>query len=226
MKGIKNINPDCPLNREQCPVLDQLLDLQRECRRLQELSQTDTLTGFYNFRYLVQALGDEMERTRRTGLPTGLIMIDLDHFKRINDTFGHDMGNRALKWCASVWRKNIRRIDIPCRYGGEEFAIILPSTRLAQAVRAAERLRDAIARMPFMLDDTHVTLTASFGVDVYTRKDNLGIEEFISRADSFLLNAKETGRNRVRYAGEGTEPASTELTPEERRALFPPHEDS
>ncbi len=212
---------DCPAQIKKCPVVEELVELRAECRRLQEMIRRDTLTGYFNFRYLLEALSDEMERTRRTGLPTGLIMIDIDHFKQINDTFGHEMGNKALKWCTQIWRTNIRRIDIPCRYGGEEFAIILPSTRLAQAVRAAERLRLAIAATPLAIGDVQVTLTASFGVDVYTAKETLEPKEFITRADTFLLNAKEMGRNCVRYPGEGIEPASTELTQEEREALFP-----
>ncbi len=211
---------DCPAQIKHCPVVEELVELKNECRRLQEMTRRDTLTGYFNFRYLLEALSDEMERTRRTGLPTGLIMIDIDHFKRVNDTFGHEVGNKALKWCTRLWRSNIRRIDIPCRYGGEEFAIVLPSTRLAQAVRAAERLRGAIADDPLDLGNTQIGLTASFGVDVYTAKETLEPKEFISRADGFLLNAKETGRNCVRYPGEGVEPASTELSQEEREALF------
>ena len=210
----------CPAQMEGCPVVDELMEVREECRRLREMTRRDILTGYFNLGYLLEALGDEMERTRRTGLPTGLIMIDIDHFKRINDTFGHEMGNKALKWCTQIWRSNIRRIDIPCRYGGEEFAIILPSTRLAQAVRAAERLRAAVARAPLSINETHVTLTASFGVDVYTAKEVLQPREFITRADTFLLSAKEMGRNCVRYPGEGVEPASTELTQDEREALF------
>ena len=212
---------DCPAQIKECPVVEELAELKEQCRRLQEMAQRDTLTGYFNFAYLLEALSVEMERTRRTGLPTALIMIDIDHFKRINDTFGHETGNKALKWCTEIWRRNIRRIDIPCRYGGEEFAIILPSTRLTQAVRAAERLRGAIAAAPLVIGDIQVTLTASFGVDVYTAKETLEPKEFIARADTFLLNAKKTGRNCVRYPGEGIEPASTELTQEEREALFP-----
>ena len=220
MDSDSHLEVSCPAKIKQCPIVDQLVGLQQECRRLQDMIRRDSLTGYFNLRYLLEALSDEMERTRRTGLPTGLIMIDIDHFKRINDTFGHEMGNQALKWCTSVWRNNIRRIDIPCRYGGEEFAIILPSTRLAQAVRAAERLRQAIATMPIHINETRVTLTASFGVDVYTAKESLEPKDFITRADTFLLNAKEMGRNCVMYPGEGVEPASTELTQEEREALF------
>lgn len=211
---------ECPARVKHCPVIEELIELKSECRRLQDMTRRDTLTGYFNFRYLLEALSDEMERTRRTGLPTALIMIDIDHFKHVNDTFGHEAGNKALRWCTQVWRNNIRRIDIPCRYGGEEFAIILPSTRLAQAVRAAERLRAAIADAPLDLGNTHVTLTASFGVDVYTAKETLEPKEFISRADESLFHAKETGRNCVRYSGEGVEPASTELSREEREALF------
>ena len=212
----------CPLNNQYCPVVERLEELQEKCERLQELSETDSLTGFFNFRHLRKALGDEMERTRRTGLPTALIMIDLDYFKRINDTYGHEIGNDALKWCSSIWRGIIRKIDIPCRYGGEEFAIILPSTRLAPAVRAAERLRKAIAESAFVVEGVPVALTASFGVNVFNAKDQFSVEDFIKKTDFYLLKAKEMGRNCVRYPGlDKVEEVSTELTTEEREALLP-----
>ncbi len=210
----------CPLNSEPCPVISRLRELEEECKRLQELSETDSLTKYYNFRYFVRALGDEMERTRRTGLATALIMIDLDHFKRINDTYGHEIGNEALKWCSSIWKRMIRKIDIPCRYGGEEFAIILPSTRLPHAVRAAERLRKALAESPLMIEGVPIVLTASFGVNVFNGKEEMSVEEFVKNTDFYLLKAKEMGRNCVRYPGEKVETVTTELTKEEREALF------
>ena len=145
--------PDCPAGLETCPVLPELRRLeeeyrllQEECRRLQKLSQTDPLTRLFNRGYLMISLEQEMERTRRTGFPTSLIMLDLDHFKRLNDTYGHQFGDEVLCRVAVLLKDNIRKLDIPCRYGGEEFVVILPGTRLPQAVRLAVRLNDTLAQ--------------------------------------------------------------------------------
>jgi two-component system cell cycle response regulator len=218
----------CPLNEQGCPVQKEVDRLRSECKHLQDLSRTDPLTGFFNFRHLQAALSAEMERTRRSGLPTGLLMIDLDHFKRINDIYGHEAGNRALKWVTGVMLERIRRIDIPCRFGGEEFAIILPVTQLPQAIHAAERLRRALEKSPAILEEARspVPVTASFGVDVYRGRIRLTTDGFIERTDRFLLEAKATGRNRVCYDGKKAHRVPTEVTDEERRALFgkPPAE--
>ena len=214
------LHEPCPLKNQGCPVVDELRRLKEEVKSLQELSQTDTLTGFYNFRYLLTALEGEMERTRRTGLSTALIMIDLDNFKLINDTYGHESGNKALQWSSRIWRENIRRIDIPCRYGGEEFAVILPGARLPQGVRTAERLRVVLGNSPVNLNSEVVRLTASFGVDTYGGRENLSVEAFIKRTDQFLLKAKAKGRNRVCYEESKTTVTPTEITDKERQALF------
>jgi two-component system cell cycle response regulator len=213
----------CPLNEKGCPVLGELHQLKAECRRLQKLSQTDTLTGLYNFRYLMRTLETEMERTRRTGLPTGLIMIDLDHFKKVNDTYGHEAGNKTLRWSSQIFRETIRRIDAACRYGGEEFAIVLPGTRLPQAVQTAERLRTALDNSRLKLDTGEVALTASFGVDAYRGRSDLSVDDFVKRADRFLLEAKERGRNRVCYDESKVILTDTEVTEEERQALLHKH---
>lgn len=210
----------CPLHDQDCPVQKELNRLRSECKRLQEISRTDPLTGFFNFRHLQNILSTEMERTRRSGLPTGLLMIDLDHFKRVNDTFGHEVGNMVLKRVSKTMLENLRRIDIPCRFGGEEFAIILPVTRLPQAVHAAERLRRALERSPAMVENKNLQVTASFGVDVYRGRIRLSPDAFIERADRFLLDAKADGRNRVCYDREKARGVPTEVTHEERRALF------
>ncbi|RLB18665.1 MAG: GGDEF domain-containing protein [Deltaproteobacteria bacterium] len=210
----------CPLHDQDCPVQKELNRLQSECKRLQELSRTDPLTGFFNFRHLQTLLSTEMERTRRSGLPTGLLMVDLDHFKQVNDTYGHEAGNKVLKWVSKTMLENLRRIDIPCRFGGEEFAIILPVTRLPHAVNAAERLRRALEKNPVTIEDKHLQVTASFGVDVYRGRIRLSPDAFIERADRFLFEAKAQGRNCVSYDRGKAKGISTEVTREERKALF------
>jgi len=161
-----------------------------------------------------------MERTRRTGLVTSLIMFDLDHFKRVNDTLGHEAGNTALKWISKLIRENIRIIDIPCRYGGEEFTIILPGIRLGQAVSAAERLRFSLEANLVVLEGISRRLTASFGVEAYDINDNFSVREFIKKADAYLLEAKQNGRNRVCSNKDHLEAELTEVTRDERESLM------
>ncbi len=210
----------CPIGVDSCPIAAELKRLQEECRILTQQSQTDPLTGLFNFRYLMMALEREMERTRRTGLPTGLLMIDLDHFKKVNDVYGHQAGNEALKWASSIWRENLRRIDIACRYGGEEFSLILPSVRLSQAITAAERLRAVLENSPLVFDGRTIALTASFGVDVHRSRDKLSADDLIKRVDEFLREAKAGGRNRVCYEKVKAARAPSEITGDERAALF------
>lgn len=212
------VNP-CPFEGQACPVVEELERLKAECRRLQALSHTDPLTGFFNLRHLFAVLEREMERTRRTGLPMALVMSDLDHFKRVNDTYGHEAGNKALRGCCDVLRQSIRRIDIPFRYGGEEFAIILPGTHLPQAVLTAERLRAALESAELDLDGYSVSLTASFGVDVCRPEEKISTEDFVKRTDRLLLEAKTNGRNRVYHPDMKSEVAETAVTEKEKEVL-------
>jgi len=212
--------PDCPLGAKTCPALKALRRLQKESRRLLQLAQTDPLTGLFNRRYLLAALDREMERTRRTGLPTSLIMIDLDHFKRINDTFGHSVGDAVLCAVSRVWKTNIRKLDIPCRYGGEEFVILLPGTRLPQAVRLAERLQTALSQAALSPDGNAISITASFGVASFRREEKLSAKSFLARADRLLLQAKMRGRNNVQFEDHDLPSVTTGVTQEERQAFF------
>ncbi len=212
--------PVCPVGLETCPVLIELLRLQEECRRLRELSHTDPLTSLYNRRYLMTVLDQEMERTRRTGLPTGLIMLDLDNFKGLNDTLGHPCGDEALRRVAALLKKNIRKLDIPCRYGGDEFALILPGTRLPQAVRLAGRLRDLLANPGQEVAGWTEPLTAGFGVDSLTAQEDSTPEAFLQRVDRLLLAAKARGRNTICYPDSPEVGPETGLTPEERRTFI------
>jgi diguanylate cyclase (GGDEF)-like protein len=177
----------------------ELAALHERVRQLEASSRIDALTGFYNYRHLMEAVAAEMERTRRSGVPTALIMTDLDHFKRINDTYGHEVGNAALKQAARIWHSAIRQVDVACRYGGEEFVFILPGTRFGMATRAADRLRRALAETPLELDGARLNLTASFGVAAYRGGGDLSVEAFIDRADQQVLKAKQAGRNLVAF---------------------------
>ena len=212
--------PACPAGMEVCPVLSEFLRLQEECRRLRELSQTDPLTGLYNRRYLMNSLDQEMERTRRTGLPTSLIMLDLDHFKRLNDTYGHQFGDAVLVRVAVLLKENVRKLDVSCRYGGEEFAVILPGTRLPQAVRLAGRLRDTLAKSWKEPRGENGRLTASFGVETYTGRNDMTPKSFLRQADRWLFLAKAQGRNTVCHRDSPQVGPEVGLTPEERRVFL------
>jgi diguanylate cyclase (GGDEF)-like protein len=184
------------------------------------MTQYDTLTGLYNVGYFISALEREIERTRRTGLSTSLIMADMDLFKNVNDTYGHEAGNIALIAFADILRKTLRKIDIPCRYGGEEFTVILPGTPLSRAIRASERLREILENSPLDTAKGKINLTASFGVDSYNMGKGISARSFIEKADSYLLQAKEEGRNRICYDKRKMEEVDTEITMEERSMLF------
>lgn len=187
----------CPAGDEHCPNLSEVAKLREEVRHLAAMVRTDDLTGLFNFRYFSQALSLEMERARRSGQPTCLIMLDLDHFKEINDLHGHEAGNIVLTHVSNLILKTIRRLDIPCRYGGEEFTIILPDTTLKQGVRFANRLRLIIENSPVYSGTTRLGIEASFGVDVYQRGDLASEKEFVEKVDEYLYVAKQEGRNRV-----------------------------
>ncbi|HIN90902.1 MAG TPA: GGDEF domain-containing protein [Porticoccaceae bacterium] len=192
----KSVRP-CPAGDDECTNLPEVKRLQEEIRRLSALVRTDELTKLFNFRYFTLALSLEMERTRRSGQPTCLIMLDLDHFKAINDVHGHEVGNVVLSHISDLIRKAIRRLDIPCRYGGEEFTLILPDTTLEQGIRFANRLRVIIENTPVQTLSMQLEIGASFGVDVYARGDQISEKEFVEKVDGFLYLAKQEGRNQV-----------------------------
>lgn len=207
----------CPAGDDNCPNIAEVERLREEVKQLSAMVRTDELTGLFNFRYFYQALGLEMERTRRSGQSTCLIMCDLDHFKDINDVHGHEVGNVVLGHVSGLIRKTIRRLDIPCRYGGEEFAIILPDTKLRQGVRFANRLRLIIENSPVKSGDIMLGIQASFGVDIYDREQHLTEREFVNRVDGFLYQAKEEGRNKVCHAPYAKD---DEVTVDEKEALL------
>jgi len=192
----KSVRP-CPAGDDECTNLPEVKRLQEEIRRLSALVRTDELTKLFNFRYFPLALSLEMERTRRSGQPTCLIMLDLDHFKAISNVHGHEVGNIVLSHISDLIRKAIRRLDIPCRYGGEEFTLILPDTTLEQGIRFANRLRVIIENTPVQTLSMQLEIGASFGVDVYARGDQISEKEFVEKVDGFLYLAKQEGRNQV-----------------------------
>ena len=190
----------CPAGDDVCTNLSAVKKLREEVKRLAALVRTDELTGLFNFRYFSQALSLEMERTRRSGQPTCLIMLDLDHFKSMNDKHGHEVGNIILTHVSRLIRKTIRRLDVPCRYGGEEFAVILPNTPAVGAMMVAEQLRTAIdlLAIPHALSDSANIVTMSIGVSTYYPNHSKASHiELLDAADRGLYRAKKKGRNRI-----------------------------
>ncbi|MDX1458202.1 MAG: diguanylate cyclase [Marinobacter sp.] len=178
---------------------DTIISQQRE---LEAAALTDPLTGVHNRRYFDQALFQELRRAERFTSQFCLILLDIDHFKKFNDTYGHQQGDEVLKQVASLLQDAVRQVDVVCRYGGEEFVVIMPNCGLDQCRDAAERLRRVLADLPIPLaDDTMIAVTGSFGGAVYPEHAITG-EGLLRRADNAMYEAKRHGRNRVALAGE------------------------
>jgi diguanylate cyclase (GGDEF)-like protein/PAS domain S-box-containing protein len=168
---------------------------------LREMALRDSLTGLYNRRYLDDALTRELHRAARSGKPVSVVMVDIDHFKRFNDTHGHDAGDFVLSALARAITKSIRPSDIACRYGGEELAVVLPEATLECARERAEQMRTVIRDTNLShLGQTLAAPTASFGVAVYPEHGTNAADLFKS-ADLALYRAKHEGRDRVCVAG-------------------------
>jgi diguanylate cyclase (GGDEF)-like protein/PAS domain S-box-containing protein len=164
--------------------------------KLREQSTRDALTGLYNRRYLEETLGRELILAQRNGDPVSVIMGDLDHFKAVNDRYGHLGGDEVLRAFGALLKRHARGSDIYCRYGGEEFLLVLPGMAEKHAVARAEQLRSAIAATPVGFGASAIAVTASFGVATFPR-DGQSCDGLIAAADSALYAAKAAGRNRV-----------------------------
>ena len=163
-----------------------------------ELAVTDQLTGLHNRRYMTGQLEALVNRANHGGEPVSLLLIDIDHFKRVNDGYGHDVGDEVLREFAVRLASNVRAIDLPCRHGGEEFVVVMPGARLEDAERVAERIRLHVAGSPFRVAGGTELLTATISIGVAATHGSADHPEaLIKRADEALYEAKNTGRNRV-----------------------------
>jgi len=167
--------------------------------RLQSMATTDALTGLINRRLFNLQLQGEWSRARRHHSALCLALFDVDNFKKINDTYGHTVGDRILKELAALVAHNLRDSDIPARYGGEEFALILTETRQMEAAELMERIRMLIERHVFCLPDNPLTVTVSIGVAQFDLKAHSRPEDLVGQADAALYEAKHQGKNRVIY---------------------------
>ncbi|MDN5293978.1 MAG: hypothetical protein PWQ91_1622 [Eubacteriales bacterium] len=161
-----------------------------------ELAQTDGLTGLYNHRYFYHKVAEEFERARRYNKVFSLIIADIDDFKAFNDRYGHVAGDKVLKQVAHLLRTHTRNVDTVACYGGEEFAILLPETGKKEAVKVAERICQAVAETPFVIDEGQVRVTLSMGTATYPN-DARDLTTLVDRAEQALYLSKERGKNRV-----------------------------
>jgi diguanylate cyclase (GGDEF)-like protein len=175
-------------------------ELRRANERMARLVKFDEKTQLCNYRHFMERLHDELKRTRRYGNHLTLLMLDLDHFKTVNDRFGHLTGDQVLKEFGQIMRRSARETDLVARYGGEEFAILLPQTTAVQGQRLADRIRRATEATSFCRDDGHpdLRITVSAGVSTFPINDRiLTPEDLVRCADDALYRAKDAGRNRT-----------------------------
>jgi diguanylate cyclase (GGDEF)-like protein len=168
-----------------------------ENARLYELAVTDGLTGLFIHRFFYNRLEEEIKRALRYKNDLALVMLDIDFFKKLNDTYGHQAGDEVLLKTADCIRENCRLSDIPCRYGGEEFCIILPDTDIKGALIFAEKLRNKIADLKINYLDNILKYTVSLGVVSFCNNNPSDKQEFVAMADKALYQSKNTGRNRT-----------------------------
>src|SRR6185436_4294220 len=185
------------------------VELKRALQDLQEQAITDPLTGLLNRRYLREYLPRELVRARRNGSTLAVVIVDLDYFKRVNDTYGHEAGDLVLKELGALLLGHIRGSDIACRFGGEEFALVLPEASLEGARQKAEAVRAAIKKLDLNYRDKRIhALTASFGVALFP--DHADDADALMRiADEALYQAKGAGRDQVVMGGTTTKMTRT-----------------
>ena len=203
--GFINLNAEVPnfFKEEQLSQLraftDQAAVAIRNAQMFEEMEHlaiTDSLTGLYNRRYFFEFTENEIERSKRYKKDLSMIMMDIDHFKRVNDQFGHPIGDRALKMVSDISLRSLRKVDVMCRFGGEEFAILLPETPKDEALIAAERICREIGNACLATERGDVSVTVSIGVAGLDEEIN-AMNRLISAVDEALYNAKNAGRNRV-----------------------------
>ena len=187
--------PEAMADKSREELLEEVERLQNEVAELSELVASDALTGLYNFRHFKKVLQNEMDRSKRGGIPTSLVLADIDHFRSINEEQGREVGNAVLRQVADICSSEVRTTDVVCRYGGEMFAIIFPETHLNMAVKVADRIREEIAFTPLATEDGEVNVTVSMGASVYVKTSVIDLVDFVDSVDRFVQEAKQSGRN-------------------------------
>ena len=183
---------------QKCRDLDRInRDLERKSLELEQLARVDPLTGLHNRRFFEERFYVEFLRSQRYRVPLACLMLDIDHFKSVNDRHSHQAGDKALKELALAMRRTLRDVDLLARYGGEEFVAVLPETSPGDAQLVAERLRAGVEALSFQHDGLALTITVSIGVSTYPVPGLADPEALLRAADDALYKAKELGRNRV-----------------------------
>lgn len=172
-------------------------ELEEKNKLLSTISITDDLMGIFNRRYLMQRLDEELKKIKRYEYPLSALMIDLDYFKKVNDKYGHIQGDFTLKGLATLLKKNVRSMDIICRYGGEEIVILMPHINFHGANLTAERLRSKVEAHVFGNQEHPLSITISIGVVSFDSADDLNVDTVIQALDKQLYEAKNTGRNKT-----------------------------
>jgi two-component system cell cycle response regulator len=188
------------LERRVSDLSNKNMELVAENRVLAEISARDSLTGLYNRWYVLEKIESEINRSLRHRSPMALLLLDLDHFKNVNDTYGHLAGDQVLQFVGRLLKESCRVYDVPGRYGGEEFCLLLPETTLRSTPRVAERIRHRLETTEMALTGASVVVTASIGIagiDNESSDPVLSPGMLIERADRALYLAKNQGRNRV-----------------------------
>ena len=199
-----------PFNEAELLVTIRLaLQKHQQYTNLHQQSTRDALTGLFNRRFLEETLTQEEAKFKRHQREFSIILIDIDHFKQFNDTYGHPAGDYVLQMVSNLLQCQVRRMDLVCRYGGEEMLILLPECDLKQAGDIAETIRQKLSALPLSYESTDLgTVTASMGVACYPHHGSTG-NETIKRADQGLYQAKQNGRNQVVIASLGADPAAS-----------------
>jgi len=177
-------------------LFERLVKLEKENRYLKSLNITDELTGLYNKRFFNTQLNIEIARTRRTGEPFCLVFIDLDNFKMVNDTLGHDRGDNFLVTVCRKITGSVRPTDFACRFGGDEFAVILPATTLRDGITIARRWHNLILETAAAIK---LPVSSSIGIDEFDASSKLTAEDFLHRVDQYLYEAKRTGKDKIAH---------------------------
>jgi diguanylate cyclase (GGDEF)-like protein len=208
-----------PVNKSEDELRKRIEALERENDNLKSLLLTDELTGLYNKRFFSIQLEVETSRARRTGQPCTLMMMDVDNFKLINDSFGHDAGDRFLVQIADIINKDLRVTDFACRFGGDEFSVIMPASNINDSFSIAKRIQSSVAKLASTLHaDIMEHLSASFGLATYEVNSEISVVDFFKQADFELYEAKKKGKNQISYSrAKGT--VTTAVSAEEKAAL-------
>ena len=175
-----------------------LQELEEANQELEQKNTLDELTGLFNRRFYDQKIVAEYRRSKRNLTPLSLVLIDIDHFKSVNDTYGHLAGDQCLMWLSEHIKSSLKRsTDTAFRYGGEEFCLILPDTDSQGAIALAEALRERVAKHPCLYKETEISITISNGISTYTQQADVQPEQLFLGADKALYQSKDAGRNQT-----------------------------